>query len=146
MHQYQPELDNSSLGCARCKRYTGGPLIATIYKKETRMLCEKCRMRVMPPRMELIENKSGKLFNPTINSFELFITLKDLEECGWFIRKQIHPDPQFYPEINRTLKLEYYGNVSCPRCHNYYDFPARFISCRNVTCFNQFLRSIRRGL
>lgn len=102
------------------------------YMGKNKALCERCAMELNPPKMNMILTKTNQVFNPLTKTIEKNITIKDLEKCGWFVRKIIEPvnGDTF---VEAYYEMEYYGYVKCKRI-NYHEYPENYNDCLNTNC------------
>jgi hypothetical protein len=97
-------------------------------------LCVNCVLELNPPKWQIIigtvnqpvDNRiepigNYHIWDETHKRQETSLTLSELIECGWFIRK-VTETPQRVP--NRTVKkidLEYHGELACIRFKDHYE-------------------------
>lgn len=97
-------------------------------------LCIRCRLRKSPPVLVLQQCSEFLLLNKSTNRYERDGAIKEMLECGWFIRRKI---VSFENDIigahNRITHyyLEYYGEVVCNRCKDVL-FPQDFPACTKI--------------
>jgi hypothetical protein len=64
--------------------------------------------------MELVLTRTTNvLWNRTENALERIMTVEQLQNCGWFLRKRVERSLQI------EYTLEYHGKVKCARCKGY---------------------------
>lgn len=120
--------------CVECGKKAGASVFYL-----GRFICDHCHIRKNPPKMTLVIFKGsvGKpLFNTTTKSYEVVMTIKDLVECGWFIREtRENSGFKFYD-------MEYFGKKKCARCPKV-DFPLDYLDCDKIMeCKNQITRVV----
>jgi len=97
-------------------------------------VCDHCKLRIEPPTMivtEFLSNNKGfdrRFFNGTFKFWEVVMDMKDLQDCGWFIRQIIE-----YPGTSKTYHLEYHGKKRCGRFTTW-NYPYEFRMCPNISC------------
>ena len=104
---------------------------------ESIVLCEKCMLELNPPQIEL-EITSAIIWNRTQKRFENTFTLKDFEECGWFLREETTSIPvQKIPRvISATILFEYFGKYKCLRVLNHKYFSLSMPVCCMTSCIS----------
>jgi len=96
-------------------------------------LCIKCALELNPPKWQLI---IATINNPIDNSIEPIgnydiwdethkrkettATLKELVECGWFIRRVVETVQKVPRRIIKKIDLEYHGKLTCLRFRYHY--------------------------
>ena len=118
--------------CRRCNIKT-----ATFYHEVadigSTIICQKCKLELNPPKMCLSLLRNGKLWNVTGLHLENEMLLKNFEECGWFVRKEII----YHTTQSRQaydLHLEYFGVAHCQRFDNYKFFYPGMLQCLHSPC------------
>lgn len=124
--------------CRRC-----GTTTTAFYHEtadiDSTILCQRCKLALNPPEMRLSLLKSGKLWNVTGLHLENDMILKNFEECGWFLRKEV----TYYtadPGRVYDLYLEYYGVAQCQRFINHKFFYPGMLECLHRPCRKYELR------
>lgn len=122
----------NTVQCECCHKMVKAYVFAP-YMGENKALCERCAMELNPPKMNMILTKTNQIFNPLTKTIEKNITIKDLEKCGWFVRKIIEPvnGDTF---VEAYYEMEYYGYVKCKRIKNYHEYPESYNDCANTNC------------
>ena len=122
------DLVCGSCRCSRCKD------IVKDFYITANVLCTDCALELDPPKWKLIlaanNNQKSNCIEPagtynvwddTYKRQEQTLTLKELIECGWFIRK-VEETHQLVPRrIVKEVNLEYYGKLMCLRFKHHYE-------------------------
>ena len=114
--------------CSRCKN-----IVKEFYVTEN-VLCIRCALELYPPKWKIVVATTNlqkhnrieptgiyEIWDDTYKRLEQTLTLKELIECGWFVRK-VEETHQLIPR--RTIKkidLEYHGKLSCVRFKHHYE-------------------------
>jgi len=104
--------------CARCGKNT---TLAVFHDHKPH--CQMCHMHRKPFVMQLSGLRShSHLYNITLACPERVMTVKQFENCGWFLRKKVEKGTTVY------YTLEYHGKFKCSRCVDYH-FPMNMNEC-----------------
>lgn len=122
------DLVSGSCRCFRCKS------IAKDFYIAQNILCVDCVLELDPPKWKLIlattnHQKSNRIeptgtydiWDDTYKRQEQTLTLKELIECGWFVRKVVETCQLIPKRTIKKVDMEYHGELMCLRFKDHYE-------------------------
>jgi len=121
--------------CARCNKpcsffYYITDAASSIYCA----LCIKCALELNPPKWQIViatvneqlDNRiepigNYDIWDDTNKRKENTLTISELIECGWFIRKVTETSEKVPKRTIKKIHLEYYGKNNCIRFRDHYE-------------------------
>ena len=116
--------------------YECGTYVKTGHTYDGHTYCCGCKLKVDPPKLTLKRLGGGNLYDETQSIYNRGMDLKELERCGWFLRRrterQEHGHPGIFYRITHYY-MEFLGTVACRKCNGVV-FPKHFKTCFNRAC------------
>jgi len=120
------------LSCDKCGMMCDG---LHMDHKSRMWVCDYCRMAKNPATGYIVVHPKdlyyGGFYSLESRKMDYFTTLRQLINCGWFVRKIT----QKANDEECLIQLEYYGRLRCPRISpSYTKMPYLAKDCRNHNC------------
>ena len=118
--------------CGSC----GKEVTALIATKDSReLVCTYCIMERQPPILTLGQSKDHSYFWwPKTRRYLNTITIKELEGCGWFLRRMTVRNQMEPSQFDFTYHLEFYGSTKCRAIESYHHWPIGLKRCGRLIC------------